>query len=152
MEIKTTIDIFFASTFALLEKYHYLCTNITNEPTLMAQFNIQAYKAVGGVFSKGTLRTLPLILLMALLFVSCEKELFHYAEITEYHAESQQLDVATTDSIARFSSKVQGFVAQHPDAKDDPLYPEILNNINIAKLNITIIIHDEWDGETHIKY
>jgi hypothetical protein len=57
---------------------------------------------------------------MALLFVSCEKELFHYAEITEYHAESQQLDVATTDSIARFSSKVQGFVAQHPDAKDDP--------------------------------
>ena len=60
----------------------------------MAVNNIQAYKAVGGVFSKGTLRTLPLILLMALLFVSCEKELFHYAEITEYHAESQQLDVA----------------------------------------------------------
>ena len=46
----------------------------------MAQFNIQAYKAVGGVFSKGTLRTLPLILLMVLLPVSCEKELFHYAE------------------------------------------------------------------------
>ena len=59
----------------------------------MAQFNIQAYKAVGGVFSKGTLRTSPLILLAALLSVSCEKELFHYAEITEYHAESQQLDV-----------------------------------------------------------
>ena len=90
--------------------------------------------------------------LLVTLLGSCEKELFHYAEITEYHAESQQLDVATTDSIARFSSKVQGFVAQHPDAKDDPLYPEILNNINIAKLNITIIIHDEWDGETHIKY
>ena len=60
----------------------------------MAVNIIQAYKAVGGVFSKGTLRTLPLILLMALLPVSCEKELFHYAEITEYHAESQQLDVA----------------------------------------------------------
>ena len=118
----------------------------------MAQFNIQAYKAVGGAFFKQALRTLPLILLLALLFVSCEKELFHYAEITEYHAESQQLDVATTDSIARFSSKVQGFVAQHPDAKDDPLYPEILNNINNAKLNITIIIHDEWDGETRDAY
>ncbi len=59
----------------------------------MAQFNIQAYKAVGGAFSKQALRTSPLILLLALLFVSCEKELFHYAEITEYHAESQQLDV-----------------------------------------------------------
>ena len=118
----------------------------------MAVNNIKAYKAVGGAFFKQALRTLPLILLMALLFVSCEKELFHYAEITEYHAESQQLDVATTDSIARFSSKVQGFVAQHPDAKDAPLYSEILNNINNAKLNITIIIHDEWDGETFIEY
>ena len=58
----------------------------------MAMINIKAYKAVGGVSSKATLRTLPLILLLALLFVSCEKELFHYAEITEYHAESQQLD------------------------------------------------------------
>ena len=113
----------------------------------MAVNNIKAYKAVGGVFSKGTLRTLPLILLMVLLFVSCEKELFHYAEISEYHAESQQLDVATTDSIARFSSKVQGFVAQHPDAKDDPLYPEILENINMATLNITITTHDEWDPD-----
>ena len=84
---------------------------------------------------------------MVLLFVSCEKELFHYAEITEYHAEFQQLDVATTDSIARFSSKVQGFVAQHPEAKDDPLYPEILENINMATLNITITTHDEWDPD-----
>ena len=113
----------------------------------MAMINIQAYKAVGGAFFKQALRTLPLILLLALLLVSCEKELFHYAEITEYHAESQQLDVATTDSIARFSSKVQGFVAQHPDAKDDPLYPEILENINMATLNITITTHDEWDPD-----
>ena len=85
--------------------------------------------------------------LLVTLLESCEKELFHYAEITEYHAESQQLDVATTDSIARFSSKVQGFVAQHPDAKDDPLYPEILENINMATLNITITTHDEWDPD-----
>ena len=59
----------------------------------MAQFNIQAYKAVGGVFFKQAPRTSPLILLVALLSDLCEKELFHYAEITEYHAESQQLDV-----------------------------------------------------------
>ena len=60
----------------------------------MAVNNIKAYKAVGGVSFKATLRTLPLIILTVLLFVSCEKELFHYAEITEYHAESQQLDAA----------------------------------------------------------
>jgi len=47
----------------------------------MAVNIIKAYKAVGGVSFKATLRTLPLILLMVLLFVSCEKELFHYAEI-----------------------------------------------------------------------
>ena len=82
---------------------------------------------------------------MALLFVSCEKELFHYAEISEYHAESQQLDVATTDSIARFSSKVHGFVAQHPDAKDDPLYPEILENINMATLDISDLNNEDFD-------
>ena len=38
--------------------------------------------------------------LLVTLLGNCEKELFHYAEITEYHAESLQLDVATTDSIA----------------------------------------------------
>jgi len=38
-------------------------------------------------------------------------------------------------------------VAQHPDAKDDPLYPEILENINMATLNITITTHDEWDPD-----
>ena len=47
----------------------------------MAVNIIKAYKAVGGAFFKQALRTLPLILLMALLPVSCEKELFHYAEI-----------------------------------------------------------------------
>jgi len=40
----------------------------------MAQFNIQAYKAVGGVFFKQALRTSPLIFLAALFSVSCEKE------------------------------------------------------------------------------
>ena len=61
----------------------------------MAVNNIKAYKAVGVSF-KTTLRTLPLILLTTLLFVSCEKELFHYVEITEYHAESQGHGVTGT--------------------------------------------------------
>jgi hypothetical protein len=90
--------------------------------------------------------------LLVTLLGSCEKELFHYAEITEYHAESQQLDVATTDSIARFSSKVQGFVVRHPDATQDPLYPEIQKNIKANLLRLSLTIDDEWDGETFIEY
>ena len=70
----------------------------------------------------------------------------------EYHSESQQLGVATTDSVARFSSKVQGFVAQHPDAKEDSLYPEIQKNIKANLLRLSITIDDEWDGETFIEY
>ena len=49
----------------------------------MAQFNIQAYKAVGGVSFKQALCTFPLLLLAALLSVSCEKKLVHYTEMLE---------------------------------------------------------------------
>ena len=118
----------------------------------MAIFNIQAYKAVGGVSFKAILRTLPLILLAALLLVSCEKELTHYPEIVAYHAESKNLDVATSDSVSKFNVKVKAFVTQHPDATQDPLYPEIQKNIKANLLRLSLTIDDEWDGETFIEY
>jgi hypothetical protein len=62
------------------------------------------------------------------LAVACEKELTHYPEIVAYHAESKTLDVATSDSVGKFNVKVKTFVAQHPDATQDPLYPEISLN------------------------
>lgn len=91
-------------------------------------------------------------LLMLLAFASCEKELTHYPEIVAYHAESKTLDVATSDSIGKFNVKVKTFVAQHPAATQDPLYPEIQKNIKANLLRLSITIHDEWDGETTIEF
>ena len=119
----------------------------------MMHINNTAHRAVGGAVFKA-LRTSFLLFLFVITFLltACEKDLFRYPEIREYHAESQNLPGATTDSIRHFAVKVDNFVVQHPAAKEDPLYPEILSNINKATLTITITIEDEWDGETHISY
>ena len=115
-----------------------------------------SYKAVGGVFSKAfgfvTLRTLPLIFFIALLSASCEKEVTRYPEIQAYHVESLNLYVASADSVGNFSQKVQAFVVRHPDAKEDPLYPEIQQNIKQNLLRLSITINDDWDGETQINF
>ena len=115
-----------------------------------------SYKAVGGVFSKAfgfvTPRTLPLIFFIALLSASCEKEVTRYPEIQAYHVESLNLYAASADSVGNFSQKVQGFVVRHPDDKEDPLYPEIQQNIKQNLLRLNIIINDEWGGETHLTY
>ena len=94
---------------------------------------------------------LPFFLSM-FLAVACEKELTHYPEIVAYHAESKNLDVATSDSVGKFNVKVKAFVASHPDATQDPLYPEIQKNIKANLLRLSLTIDDEWDGETFIEY
>ena len=112
----------------------------------------------GGAFFKAyglhAPRTLCLIsfILSIFLAVACEKELTHYPEIVAYHAESKTLDVATSDSVGKFNVKVKTFVAQHPDATQDPLYPEIQKNIKANLLRLSLTIDDEWDGETFIEY
>ena len=82
-----------------------------------------------------------LVMLLALpfAFASCDSEqTVSYEELVQYHAESLNLPAATADSIYRFSKKVTAFVSQHPDAKTDPLYPQIEENIHAAatKLNL----------------
>ena len=124
----------------------------------MMHVKTRYYKKVGGAFSKAygfvAPRTLPLIFFILSIFlaVACEKELTHYPEIVAYHAESKTLDVATSDSIGKFNVKVKAFVASHPDATQDPLYPEIQKNIKANLLRLSITIDDEWDGETFIEY
>ena len=124
----------------------------------MKHVNTREFKAVGGAFFKAyglhALRTFPLIsfILSMLLAVACEKELTHYPEIVAYHAESKTLDVASSDSIGKFNGKVKAFVASHPDAKQDPLYPEIQKNIKANLLRLSITIDDEWDGDTTVHY
>lgn len=64
--------------------------------------------------------------------MSCEKPQLHYAELEAYYAESQNLGAAPRDSVLRFYKKVQSFVTINPDAKEDPLYPEIRRNISLV--------------------
>lgn len=92
-------------------------------------------------------------LVIALLFMSsCEKDLMRYEEMRQYHQESLTLQQVTTDSVTRFSSKVSTFVASHPAAQEDPLYPEIQENIRLATLRIAVILDEEWGDDKHINF
>ena len=70
----------------------------------------------------------------------------------DYFEESQGLSQASTDSVARFSMKVNEFTTRIPEAKNDPLYTQIMSNIKMAKLKITITIADEWEDEVVINF
>ena len=93
-----------------------------------------------------------IILLVLIAFVGCEKEIPHYAEMREYYQESTALAQTSLDSIRRFSHKVDGFVEVHPSAKEDPLYPEIEENIRKARITIQIQIDDTWGDDIHIGF
>ena len=130
----------------------------------MAQFNIQAYKAVGGVSFKAILRTSPLIFLLVLLFVSCEKE--QMAESTpmyQMYTESVNLPQATLDSITNFTHKFGGYVGSHPDSRQDQYFAPTLQNLRnaaalygytIRESTVTtgVTVNDEWAGEKYITF
>lgn len=85
---------------------------------------------------------------MYLLFLvalsCCKNDDVHFVEISEYYAESRHLNVATQDSINRFARKVEAFVTRNPLAKEDPLYPRILHNIQVS--GFTITYDPNWAG------
>ena len=88
--------------------------------------------------------------LMAFTFFlgSCETyEDPTHAVMQGYFDESQGLSGASSDSISRFSQKVETFTTRISAAKNDPLYTRIQENIKLVSLNITITINDEWAGE-----
>ena len=87
----------------------------------------QAYASCGRAFG-----FYLLLCLLPLGFASCEKPQLRYAELEAYYAESQNLEAAPRDSVLRFYRKVQSFVTINPDAKEDPLYPEIRRNISLV--------------------
>lgn len=88
------------------------------------------------------------LLLTTIVMASCSNNEVHFVEISEYYAESCHLDQATQDSIVRFSRKVDAFVTANPQAKEDPLYPRILHNIQTSSFTL----NTEWNGETEIKF
>ena len=130
----------------------------------MAVNIIKAYKAVGGVFSKGTLRTSPLIFLLVLLLVSCEKEqMADSTPMYQMYNESVNLPQATLDSITNFTHKVSAYVGSHPDSRQDQYFAPTLQNLRnaaalygytIRESTVTtgVTVNDEWAGEKYITF
>lgn len=92
------------------------------------------------------------LLFSVALFASCSNDEVHFVEISEYYAESCHLDQVTQDSIVRFSQKVAAYVAGNPLAKEDPLYPRILHNIQASSFSTNLMLDTEWNGETETTF
>ena len=88
------------------------------------------------------------LIIVSFLCPACSKETsisqYQYPEMQAYYAESCHLSVAATDSVQRFMQKVDTFVTHHTDAKQDPLYPRIQENIRSASFRLNINVDDEW--------
>ena len=108
-----------------------------------------AYTRVGRASLYLTDRGLAAALCLAVLplLTACEKDVVRYEEIRQYHQESKTLQQVEADSVNRFTQKVDAFVVVHADATDDPLYPEIRQNIEDALVKFVITVQDEWDKE-----
>ena len=92
-----------------------------------------------------------IFIIVSFLCVSCEKEISHdYPELQAYYTESCHLTEVTRDSVLRFTNKVADYVTLYPEAKDDPLYPEIIDNINLVLFGTWV--NDEWAGDKYIYY
>ena len=121
---------------------------------------ISVLKLIGGGKSLKTsalhhsLSFLSIPVIVSFLCLACSKETSRssYPEMQAFYAESCHLGVAVADSINRFSQKVDAFVTQHTDAKDDPLYPRIQENIRSVSFRLNIYINGDWDGETHVNF
>ena len=86
---------------------------------------------------------------LSLVVAGCSKEVQRYEAMVRYHAESLQLPFVPVDSVQRFSHKVDAFVALHPAAAEDPLYPAIQQHIDQAMQRFTITADPEWEGVYH---
>lgn len=97
--------------------------------------------------------TVMLLLLASIILPSCEKvEFDDYPQMESFYVESKGLNFVTIDSVKTFSSKVDGFVAVNPLAKEHEKYPLIQANIKSASLRLTITVDTTWDGEKTINF
>jgi hypothetical protein len=68
-----------------------------------------------------------------------------------FYNESRGLTKVSPDSIQRFATKVENYASHNPTVQSDPLWTEIIENIQSAAhgANITfhITINTAWDGE-----
>ena len=92
------------------------------------------------------------LIALPLAFGSCGKTRMYFPELEEYYEESMELKSVSTDSIARFSAKVENFVVLYPEAKDDPLYPAIQKNIKSANAGFKITINPDWGEDINFNF
>lgn len=116
----------------ITEGCNCLENNVQQGPSALLHL---AFASCGRVF---------LYLLFLATFICCKDDEVHFIEISEFYAESCHLDQVTQDSIMRFSQKVEDFVTRNPLAKEDPLYPRILHNIQTSSFVITY--DPDWAG------
>ena len=85
---------------------------------------------------------------------SCEKSTLtdDYPVMEDFYTESIKLPTVTSDSVKKFSNKVDGYVAQFPQAKQHKRYPQIVQNIKAASFRIVITVDTTWDGDTTIYF
>ena len=90
---------------------------------------------------------------LAIALPSCEKAAADSFPIMEsFYTESQGLKSVSSDSVNRFSNKVNGYVSVNPKAKNHEKYQLIMDNIKDAILHISLVIHDEWEGDTTVTF
>ncbi len=96
------------------------------------------------------MRKLVALFIASLMMIACEKDIVSNMEA--YYTEAMGVQNVTLDSVKTFSNKVENYVAENPDEKENPLYPKIQANIKSASMSITLSVDTTWDGETHINY
>ena len=80
-----------------------------------------------------------IFLCLSVTLGSCEDYSDYPHDVMQsYLAESAKLDSTDTDSIIRFVAKVQRLTQAYPSLQKDPSYTQIMQNIPVASLNITI--------------
>ena len=79
------------------------------------------------------------IVMGVFLLVGCEDYSDYPHDVMQsYLAESAKLDSTDTDSIIRFVAKVQRLTQAYPSLQQDPSYTQIMQNIPVVSMNVTI--------------
>ena len=92
-----------------------------------------------------------LLTVFTLIFVSCTTDEDPVHEVMRgYFDESQGLFSQNSDSISRFSYKVNESISCVPASKNDPFYIKIAENLEKVSLKPTLTVNDEWGGETFV--
>ena len=94
-----------------------------------------------------------LLLLLPFGVSSCEHyDDFNHGVMQSFFEESQGLKQVPLDSIRRFSAKVDEWVKMRPESKNDPIYPEIEENIHQAMVTFKLEVDDSWDEDIYMNF